>query len=35
MTYIEEVAKKEEEQKIKARYKDNSILLLLAYLGLN
>tara|TARA_R110000796_G_scaffold239442_1_gene360148 strand:- start:2764 stop:3015 length:252 start_codon:yes stop_codon:yes gene_type:complete len=30
-----EVLVKEEEQKIKARYKDNSILLLLAYLGLN
>ena len=30
-----EVLVKEEEQKIKARYKDNGILLLLAYLGLN
>jgi hypothetical protein len=30
-----EVLVKEEEQKIKARYKDNGVLLLLAYLGLN
>jgi len=30
-----EVLVKEDEQKIKARYKDNGILLLLAYLGLN
>ena len=30
-----EVLVKEEEQKIKARYKDNGVLLLLAYLGIN
>jgi hypothetical protein len=30
-----EILVKEEEQKIKARYKDNGILLLLAYLGIN
>lgn len=30
-----EVLVKEEEQKIKARYKDNGVLLLLAYLGLS
>lgn len=30
-----EILVKEEEQKIKARYKDNGVLLLLAYLGLN
>ena len=30
-----EVLVKEEEQKIKARYKENGVLLLLAYLGLN
>lgn len=30
-----EILVKEEEQKIKAGYKDNGVLLLLAYLGLN